>query len=62
MSDLACKKCLRIVQKGKDCPICKERNLSENWKGLVVIIDPEKSRVAKILKKEIPGEYALRVR
>ena len=33
-----------------------------NWSGFLIIIDPEKSDIAKELKIELPGEYALRVR
>ncbi|MCW1296989.1 MAG: DNA-directed RNA polymerase, subunit E'' [Candidatus Parvarchaeota archaeon] len=61
MKEVACKRCLRIVPKGKDCPICKGKDMSENWKGFVVIINPEKSKIANILKRDLPGEYALKV-
>ena len=56
----ACKNCKRIVEKGKKCPYCGGE-LTTNWKGMVVIIDPEKSEVAKLLGFTTPGKYAIRV-
>ena len=60
-SEKACKKCKRIVT-GKQCPICKGQELTPNWRGLVVILDPSKSQIAKEMNIEFPGEYALKVR
>lgn len=57
----ACKKC-KIIISGKECPICKERNLSPNWSGLLVIMDPENSEIAKKMNISVPGRYALKVR
>ena len=57
----ACKKCKRIVTE-KQCPICKSQELTPHWRGLVVILDPEKSEMAKQLNIELPGQYALKVR
>ena len=59
----ACRKCKALVERDVDvCPICNSRDFSEDWEGIVVIIDPEKSEVAKILGITKPGRYALRVR
>lgn len=60
-SEKVCKKC-KIIVEGKQCPICKGQEFTFNWKGLVVVIDPEKSEIAKQLNIEIPGRYALKVR
>jgi DNA-directed RNA polymerase subunit E" len=43
------------------CAICNLPS-STNWSGLLIIIDPEKSEIAKELNITLPGEYALRVR
>ncbi len=53
-----CRKCKRFTTE-KECPICKTANLSVNWKGLVIINDPEDSEIAKILEITVPGKYAL---
>jgi DNA-directed RNA polymerase subunit E" len=60
VKELACRKCLAISQ-GKVCPSCGSTDLTENWKGLVVIFNVEKSEVARILGVTKPGKYALQV-
>jgi len=44
------------------CPNCKSSNLSDDWSGLVVIVEPSTSEVAKRMGITAPGRYALRVR
>lgn len=61
MTDKACKNC-RFISNGPVCPNCKSTNLSDDWSGLVVIIDPSTSEVAKRMDLKAPGRYALRVR
>ncbi len=61
MSDKACKNC-RFISNGPVCPNCKSTNLSDDWSGLVVIMDPSTSEVAKRMGITAPGRYALRVR
>lgn len=61
MNEYACKKCHKILKK-KNCPTCQNVDTSKNWKGLVVILDPDKSSIAKKLKIENVGMFALRVR
>ena len=43
----------------KECPVCKSKDLSASWKGLVIINDPNDSEIAKSLGIEAPGKYAL---
>jgi DNA-directed RNA polymerase subunit E" len=43
------------------CAICNVSS-SRNWSGFLIIVDPEKSDIAKELGITLPGEYALRVR
>ncbi|MGA8903787.1 MAG: transcription elongation factor subunit Spt4 [Candidatus Bathyarchaeia archaeon] len=61
MSDKACKNC-RFISNGPVCPNCKSTNLSDDWTGLVVIIDPSTSEVAKRMEIKAAGRYAIRVR
>lgn len=61
MTEKACKNC-RFISNGSVCPNCKSTNLSDDWTGLVVIIDPEKSEIAKKMGIKSPGRYAVRVR
>jgi DNA-directed RNA polymerase subunit E" len=61
LSDKACKNC-RFISNGPVCPNCKSTNLSDDWSGLVVIVDPSTSEVAKRMEIKAPGRYAIRVR
>ncbi len=61
MSDKACKNC-KFISNGSICPNCKSTNLSDDWSGLVVIMDPSTSEVAKRMGIKTAGRYALRVR
>jgi len=60
-SEKACKKCKKIVE-GKQCPVCGSEDLTPHWRGIIYIVDPEKSELAKKLKIGTPGKYALKVR
>ena len=60
VKELACRKC-KCVTIGKVCPACKSSDLTANWDGLVVIANPETSRIAKTLKITGKGKYALKV-
>ncbi|KXB04971.1 DNA-directed RNA polymerase subunit E'' [candidate division MSBL1 archaeon SCGC-AAA382A13] len=61
MTEKACKKCNRIVE-GDVCPICGDSSLSEEWRGYVIIIDPETSQIAEKMGVETSGRYALRAK
>jgi len=61
LTEKACKNC-RYVSNGPICPNCKSTNLSDDWSGLVVIVDPSASEVAKRMGIKAAGRYAVRVR
>jgi DNA-directed RNA polymerase subunit E" len=56
----ACKKC-RIIYEGSECPNCQSKDFSENFKGKIDIIDPENSELAKKIKINKKGTYAVRL-
>lgn len=56
-----CRECHRVVD-GESCAICGTTNLSTDWAGYLVIIDPEQSEIAKRMHIKLPGRYALKVR
>lgn len=58
--ELACRKC-RMLTTEKVCPNCGSTDLSENWSGMIIIIDPGRSEVAKIIGAKVRGKYALNV-
>jgi DNA-directed RNA polymerase subunit E" len=56
-----CRECHRVVE-GESCAICGTTNLSSDWAGYLVIIDPEHSEIAQKMNIKLPGRYALKVR
>ena len=61
MSEQVCRECHRIIS-GQTCPICSSSNLSSDWSGMVIIIDPERSEIAKKIDVKVADKYALKVR
>ena len=55
----ACKSC-RLFVEGSQCPICKNSNFTETWKGRIAIMDQVKSEIAKKLGITHKGEYAIK--
>lgn len=58
--DKACKNC-KLIYEGDSCPSCGKKDVSENFKGRVEIIDNEKSIIAKELKINKNGVYAIKL-
>ena len=58
MTKKACRMCRKITE-AHVCPVCNSPELSTRWRGLAVIINPEKSEIAKKLEITQKGEYAL---
>jgi DNA-directed RNA polymerase subunit E" len=56
-----CRECHRVVE-GEACAVCGSSNLSTDWAGYLVIIDPKRSEVARKMNITLPGRYALKVR
>ncbi len=56
----ACRKC-KFVTTGKVCPICKSSDLTPDWNGIALVVDPSHSQIARTLGITEKGKYALRV-
>ncbi len=56
----ACKNC-RLIYEGEKCPNCDSKDSSETWKGIVEITSPENSEIAKSLKINKKGTYAIKI-
>ncbi len=57
----ACLHCGALVFRDMDvCPVCGGNRFTDEWSGMVVIIDGEKSFVAKVMERK-PGIYAIKV-
>lgn len=58
----ACRNCYILVDHDvEECPNCGSRDFSVEWDGLIVVLKPEESRIAKSIGITKPGRYALRV-
>ena len=60
MAQKACRKCKTIIESGSKCPQCGSNELSDSFKGKLVILNPEKSEIAKNTKMEKKGAYAIK--
>jgi len=61
--DKVCRQCHRVLEADKEaCIVCGYSNLSTDWQGYVVIIDPKQSEIAEKMNIDLPGRYALKVR
>ena len=52
----------QIFVTGSVCPICKSSSLTTDYTGLVVIVNPAESKIAKKLNINVKGRFALKVR
>lgn len=52
----------KIFVEGSKCPLCNKSELSDSWKGKVMIIDPEQSEISKRLKITKAGKYAIKTK
>lgn len=57
---MACRRC-KCVTPGKVCPACKSSDLTPDWAGIVLVVEPEISKIAQTLGVSRKGKYALRV-
>lgn len=58
----ACKICNKIYESGEKCPDCGAKESSDSFKGRIVVVDPEKSEIAKKLKIKGKGSFAIKTR
>jgi len=58
--EMACRKC-KFVTTGKVCPVCKSSDLTPDWSGIALVVDPSHSQIARTLGITEKGKYALRV-
>ena len=44
------------------CPFHPDTQLSDDWQGFTILLQPPRSEVARALGIDVPGRYALKVR
>jgi len=57
----ACKKC-KFVFEGTKCPKCGSEEITDSFKGKIVVLKPEESEIAKNVKIKDKGRFAIKVR
>lgn len=58
----ACKNCKTIIKTGSKCPKCGSEQLTETIKGKIIILNPEKSEIAKKTDFKEKGLYAIKTK
>lgn len=60
----ACKLCNTIVEPGEGdkCTRCESKELTEGFKGRIVVLNPENSEIAKKLNLKEKGNFAIKTR
>lgn len=53
--------CNRIYDEDK-CPNCDSKESTETVKGRIIVLNPEKSEIAKNVKIKGKGNYAIKTR
>ena len=61
MKEKACLNC-KMLYEGDKCPICNESVFSDSWKGKVYIMNSEKSEIAKNMKINNNGAFAIKTK
>lgn len=62
MEEAACKTCRMIIKNGTKCPICGSTDLTPRWSGYIIILNCEKSHIAKKLGISIDSTFALNIK
>ena len=57
----ACKECKTIFD-GDRCPKCASQEFTESWKGKIVILNPQESELARKVKINEKGTYAIKTK
>ena len=53
---------MRLIVNSEKCETCDSKDLADEWLGLVVVVDPLKSEIAKRMNIDLADKYALKVR
>jgi len=58
----ACRNCKAVIPESEPaCPYCGGKDFTDEWYGLIIVIDPEKSCLAKRLGINRKGMFAIDV-
>ena len=57
----ACKVC-KLIHDEDACPKCGAKEKTEGFKGKIIVLNPEKSEIAKKINIHEKGEFAIKTR
>lgn len=58
----ACRSCRALVEREVEtCPLCGSKDFTEEWSGVVIVIDPEISEVAKTVEIKGKGRFVVKI-
>ena len=57
----ACKIC-NLIYEGEKCPKCESKESTENFKGRIVVLNPEESEIASNINIKSKGNFAIKTR
>ncbi|MEM2025063.1 MAG: transcription elongation factor subunit Spt4 [Desulfurococcaceae archaeon] len=58
----ACRSCRALVDKDAEtCPNCGSKDFSDEWEGVVIVIEPESSEIAKVLEIKSRGRFVAKL-
>jgi DNA-directed RNA polymerase subunit E" len=61
MVEKACTNCHMLTTENV-CPSCRTSSFTTDWSGVAIVVDPERSEIAKKLGAKKRGRYAIKVR
>jgi DNA-directed RNA polymerase subunit E" len=58
----ACRNCKALVEREVEvCPKCGSRSFTDEWNGVIIVLNPEKSDIAKKLELKDKGRYVVKI-
>ncbi len=61
--ELACRNCKFIISShSSKCPICGSEDLTSKWSGYIIMLNVDKSELAKASNIKTNGVYAISIR
>ncbi|HNT60783.1 MAG TPA: transcription elongation factor subunit Spt4 [Candidatus Bilamarchaeaceae archaeon] len=57
-----CRECRFIAESADKCPKCGSPEFTDRFSGMLIVLDPEKSEIAKVAQINSVGRYALKVK
>lgn len=58
----ACRSCRYLVDKDMEiCPMCGSKDFTDEWSGVIIVIKPEDSEIAKRLELIHRGRFAIKI-